>query len=54
MKKNDYTYKGSAWVPPFAGTHAPGRAGQHFELFDSILGREKKVTTQNYSLRVQL
>ena len=38
----------------FAGTHASGRAGQHFELFDSILGRRvKKVTTHNHSLRVQ-
>ena len=31
-------YKGSAWMPAYAGTHASGRAGQHFELFDSILG----------------
>ena len=31
-----YHYKGSAWVPAFAGAHAPGRAGQHFDLFDSI------------------
>ena len=23
----------------FAGTHAPGRAGQHFDLFDSIFDR---------------
>ena len=30
-----------------------GRAGQHFELFDSILGRVKKVTPHNHSLRVQ-
>ena len=29
---------------------ASGRAGQHFELFDSILGRVKKVTTHNHSL----
>ena len=36
-----------------AGTHASGRAGQHFELFDSIFGRVKKVTTYNHSLRVQ-
>ena len=35
-------YKGSAWVPAYASTHAPGRAGQHFGLFDSILGRVKK------------
>ena len=46
-------YKGSAWVPAKAGTHASGRAGQHFELFDSMLGRVKKVTTHNHSLRVQ-
>ena len=46
-------YKGSAWVPAFAGTHASGRAGQHFELFDLILGTVKKVTTHNRSLRVQ-
>ena len=30
-----------------------GRAGQHIELFDSALGRVKKVTTHNHSLRVQ-
>ena len=24
------------------GTHAPGRTGQHFELFDSIFDRVKK------------
>ena len=37
------------------GTHAAGRAGQHFELFDSIhnLGRVKKVSTYNHSMRVQ-
>ena len=47
-----YIYKGSAWVPAFAGTHAPGRAGQHFELFDSILGRVKKSHhTQSQSAR---
>ena len=46
-------YKGSAWVTASAGTHASGRAGQHFELFDSILGRVKKITTHNRSLRVQ-
>ena len=40
-------YKGSAWVPAIAGTHASGRAGQHFELFDSIIGRVKEVTTQS-------
>ena len=33
---DDTVKKGSAWVPAFAGTHAPGRAGQHFDLFDSI------------------
>ena len=41
------TYKGSAWVPAFDGTHAPGRAGQHFDLFESIFDREKIVTTQH-------
>ena len=46
-------YKGSPRVPAFAGTHASGRAGQHFELFDSILGKVKNVTTHNHSLRVQ-
>ena len=25
-----------------AGAHASGRAGQHFELFDSMLGKVKK------------
>ena len=40
-------------MPTFAGTHASGRAGQHFELFDSVLGRVKKVTTQNNDLQVQ-
>ena len=45
-------YKGSAWVPAFAETYAPGRAGQHFELFDSILGRVKKSHhTQSQSAR---
>ena len=29
-------YKGSAWVSAFAGTYVPGRAGQHFYLFDSM------------------
>ena len=48
-----YIYKGSAWVSAFAGTHASGRAGQHFELFYSILGRVKKGTTHNRSLHVQ-
>ena len=42
-----------ATTAPHAGTHASGRAGQHFELFDSILGRVKKVTTHNHSLHVQ-
>ena len=37
----------------YAGTYALGRAEQHFELFDSILGRVTKVTTHNHSLRVQ-
>ena len=40
-------------VPAYAGTHASGRAGQHFESFDSVLGTVKKVTTHNHSLRVQ-
>ena len=35
----DNTYKGSAFVPAFGGTHAPGRAGQHFDLFDSLFDR---------------
>ena len=48
-------YKGSAWVPPCAGTHAPGRAGQHFDLFDLIFDRVKTVTTQHilYACRTQ-
>ena len=29
---SDTIYKGSAWVPANAGTHASGRAWQHFEL----------------------
>ena len=37
---NNNNNKGSAWVSAFAGTHAPGRAGQHFDLFDSIFDRE--------------
>ena len=35
-----FFYKGSAWVLAFAGTHTPGRAGQHSDLFDSIFNRE--------------
>ena len=35
------------------GAGASGRAGQHFELFDSILGRVKTVTTHNHSPRVE-
>ena len=46
-------YKGSAGVPVFAGNHASGRAGQQFDLFDSILGRVESVSTHNHSLRVQ-
>ena len=38
--KNFEGIQGSACVPAFAGTHAPGRAGQHFDLFDSIFDRE--------------
>ena len=34
-------FKGSALQQAYAGTHASGRAGQHFELFNSILGRVK-------------
>ena len=34
-------------MPAFAGTHAPGRAGQHFDLFDSIFDRVKTVTTKH-------
>ena len=33
--------------------YSSGRAGQHFELFNSILSRVKKVTTYNHSLRMQ-
>ena len=41
-------------APHDAGTHVSGRAGQQFELFDSILGRRvKNVNTHNHSLRVQ-
>ena len=29
-----------------AGTHASGRAEQHFELFDSVFDREKNYNTQ--------
>ena len=39
------TCKGSAWVPAYAGTHASGKAGQHFSLFDSILSRVRKLHT---------
>ena len=39
-------YTGSAGVPAC-------RAGQHFELFDSILGRVKKSYHINHSLHVQ-
>ena len=45
LRRISYPYEGSAWAPAFASTHASGRAGQHFELFDSILGRVKEVTT---------
>ena len=45
-------YKSSAWVPAFAVTHASGRAGQHLELSDSILGTEKKVTAHKQTLCV--
>ena len=33
-------YKSSAWVPVFAGIHAPGRARQHIVLLDSIFDKE--------------
>ena len=36
-----------------SGDEDSGREGQHFELFDSILGRVEKVTTHNHSLRVR-
>ena len=36
-----------------AGAQASGWAGQHLELFDSILGGVKNVTTHNHSQRVQ-
>ena len=45
--------KDSAWVPAYTSTHASGRAGQHFKLLNSILGRVKKDTTHNHILRVQ-
>ena len=46
-------YKDSALVPAFTGTHAPGRAGQHFDLFDSIFDREHKNRYHTtHSLRV--
>ena len=35
-------YKGSAWIPAFAFTHASGRAGEHFDMFDSIFNGEDK------------
>ena len=40
-------------MPAFDGTNASGRAGQHFELFDFILGGVEKVTTHDHSLRIQ-
>ena len=38
-----------------AGTHAPGWAGQHLDVFDSISDRVKTVTTQHivYACRVK-
>ena len=30
-RKISIKYKGSAWAPAFAGAHASGRAGQHFD-----------------------
>ena len=29
-------YKGSAWAPAFAGAHASGRAGQHFDKLSDL------------------
>ena len=37
---NNTQYKGSAWVPAYASAHAPGRAGQRFDLFGSLFDRE--------------
>ena len=31
LTKTINNYTGSAWVPAYAGTHASGRAGQHFK-----------------------
>ena len=42
-------YKGSAWV---SATHAPGRAGQHFDLFGSIFDLSKNRYHTTHSLRV--
>ena len=40
----DFTFlQGLRMVP---ASHAPGRAGQHFDLFDSISDKVKPVTTQ--------
>ena len=39
-KHEDNRHKGSAWVPAFAGTLAPGSAGQHLDVFDSIFDGE--------------
>ena len=41
------------WIIIYLQGLRMGRAGQHFEWFDSILGRVKKVTTHNHNLRVQ-
>ena len=43
---------------PHASRHTPAPilrvgVGQHFELFDSVLGTVKKVIARNHSLRVQ-
>lgn len=38
---NNNMYKGSEWVPTFAGTHAPSGAGQNFDLSESIFDREE-------------
>ena len=31
LKNESTSYKSSAWAPAFTGTHASGRAGQHFD-----------------------
>ena len=43
---------GSTLAPAFAGTHAPGRAGLHFDLFDSVSDREYNRDYATHSIRV--